>query len=71
VRFVIDEGEAERSRSRYAGYVPFMGIGVGAGAGGWLASLLGLPEWFLALPGIVAGYFLAGAVLRRIYADDE
>jgi len=48
-----------------------MGIGVGAGIGGWLASLLGLSQWFLAVPGMVAGYFVSGAILRQLYSRQE
>ena len=55
----------------YAGYIPFVGFGIGAGIGGWIASLAGLAEWSLAIPGMVAGYFGSRAVLRRIYASDE
>ena len=55
----------------YAGDLPFAGVGIGAGVGGWIASLAGLAEWSLAIPGMVAGYFASRAVLRRIYASDE
>jgi hypothetical protein len=60
-----------RPANGYAGYLPFAAVGVGAGIGGWIASLVGLPEWTLAVPGIVAGYFASRAILRRIYAPEE
>lgn len=54
-----------------AGYVPFVAVGVGAGTGGWIASLLGLPEWSLAIPGMILGYLSSRAVLRRVYSSEE
>lgn len=60
-----------RTRRSYAGYIPFAAVGVGGGAGGWLASLVELPQWSLAIPCMVAGYFVSGAILRRYYASGE
>jgi hypothetical protein len=54
-----------------AGYLPFVAVGIGAGTGGWIASLLGAPEWTLAIPGMIVGYFASRAILRRVYSDDE
>ena len=54
-----------------AGYVPFVAVGFGAGTGGWIASLVGLPEWTLAVPGMVIGYLLSRAILRRVYSPEE
>lgn len=60
-----------REKNAYAGYIPFAGLGIGAAVGGELASLLGLAQWMLAIPGIVAGYFGSRAILRRIYSTSE
>ncbi len=47
-----------------AGYIPFAALCVGAGLGGWIASLIGIPAWALAVPGLVGGYYLARTILR-------
>ena len=60
-----------RSRKGHAGYIPVVAIFIGAAVGGELASLLGLAQWTLAIPGIVAGYLGSRAVLRRVYSPDE
>ena len=51
--------------------IPFVAVGFGAGTGGWVASLVGLPQWTLAMPGMVAGYFVSRTILRRVYSPDE
>lgn len=61
----------ERSRKRYAGYLPFVAVGFGAGAGGWIASFVGLPQWTVAIPGMVAGYLVSRTILRRVYSPDQ
>jgi len=71
VRVVTDEDEADQARSRYAGYIPYMGIGLGSAVGAMVAGLFDSPTWVLAFPGMVGGYFLSGAILRRVYSDNE
>ena len=55
----------------WAGYLPFMAVGVGAFAGGLIAILLGIPKWTVAVPGMVVGYFASRTILRRVYAPDD
>lgn len=60
-----------RPRHAHAGYIPLVGVAVGAGAGGWLASVVGAIEFPIALAGAVVGYLISGMILRRIFSDDE
>jgi len=63
-------GLVSRWTKANAGYIPFVGLWIGGGVGGWISYLLGLPDWVLAVPGLVGGYFLSRTILRRIYAPD-
>ena len=55
----------------YAGYIPWLALSLGAGLGGWIASRVGIPEWTLAGPGVVGGYYLSRTILRRVYANED
>jgi hypothetical protein len=59
------------ARKGWAGFVPPICLGVGAGVGGSFASAVGAFETPLALVGAVGGYLLSGAILRRIYSKLE
>ena len=39
--------------------------------GGWLAAAIGAIEWPVALAGAVVGYLVSGAILRRVYSDND
>ncbi len=55
----------------WAGYIPMLAVGLGAGAGGWFAYAIGALETPFALLGAVGGYLVSGAALRHIYSDRE
>lgn len=59
------------SKRTWAGYLPLLCLFVGAGAGGGLAVAVGALEWPLTLVGAAVGYLVSGAILRRVYSDDE
>jgi hypothetical protein len=54
-----------------AGYIPFVAFLLGAWVGSVVASFIGIPEWTLAILGLIGGYFLSRAILDRIYAPDD
>ncbi len=60
-----------RQTRAWIGYVPIAGVGIGAGAGAWFAFALGALETPFALVGAAGGYFLSGAILRRVYSRGE
>jgi hypothetical protein len=42
---------------------------VGATLGGFLAEVVGIPDWVGVVVGAVGGYFLSQWILRRWFAD--
>ena len=64
----MGKGRADR---HWTGFLPLLCLGVGAGAGGWFAHLVGGFETPFALIGAGGGYLASGAILRRHYARRE
>lgn len=59
-----------RSRQRDAllGMVPIGAFLASGALGGWLAKLLGLPEWLSMIVLAVAGFFASRAVLQAAFS---
>ena len=58
-----------RQGTALLGMVGLAALLVGATLGGFLAEVVGIPDWIGVVVGAVGGYFLSQWILRRWFAD--
>jgi hypothetical protein len=64
----VTQSWSSRQRDASLGMVPIVAFVASGALGGWLAELLGRPEWLCVLVLAVAGFFGSRAVLRAAFA---